>query len=126
MNNTTNALNWFEIPAIDLNRSQKFYETIFNVKMMSAEIGDMKMAMFPMDLNSGNAGGGIAQTPNHKPSKEGTVVYLNANPAMDNVISKVEEAGGEILLPKTPIGENGFMALVMDTEGNTVGIHSTE
>jgi len=125
MDNTTNALNWFEIPVIDINRSQKFYETIFDVKMMTAEMGDMKMAMFPMDPSSGKAGGGIAQSPNHKPSMEGTVVYLNANPAMDNVISKVEEAGGKILLPKTPIGENGFMALVMDTEGNTVGIHST-
>ena len=125
MDNTTNALNWFEIPAIDIDRSQKFYETIFDIEMMPAEMGDMKMAMFPMDPGSGKAGGGIAQSSNHKPSLEGSIIYLNANPAMDGVISKVEAAGGKILLPKTPIGENGFMALIMDTEGNSVGVHSS-
>jgi predicted enzyme related to lactoylglutathione lyase len=94
--------------------------------MIEAEMGDMKMAMFPFAPGTGKASGGLSQSPNHKPSMEGTVVYLNANPAMDNVISKVESAGGKVLMQKTAIGPNGFMALIMDTEGNSVGIHSTE
>ena len=126
MDSNTNSLNWFEIPALDLARSKKFYESIFDFEMMEMEMDGMKMAFFPMAPNTGKANGGIAQSPNHKPSMEGTVVYLNANPVMDNVLSRVESAGGKILLAKTPIGENGFMALIADTEGNSIGIHSNE
>ena len=126
MDSNTNSLNWFEIPALDLARSKKFYESIFEFEMMEMEMDGMKMAFFPMAPNTGKANGGIAQSPNHKPSMEGTVVYLNANPVMDNVLERVEAAGGKILLAKTPIGGNGFMALITDTEGNSIGIHSNE
>jgi predicted enzyme related to lactoylglutathione lyase len=70
--------------------------------MIEAEMGDMKMAMFPFAPGTGKASGGLSQSPNHKPSMEGTVVYLNANPAMDNVISKVESAGGKVLIRHSP------------------------
>lgn len=126
MDNTTNSLNWFEIPAKDLERSKKFYETIFGFKMETFEMDGTKMAFFPWTRGSGKATGGIAQSANHTPSMQGTIVYLNANPKMDPVLAKVEAAGGKVLLPKTNIGENGFMAFIMDTEGNNVGIHSNE
>ncbi len=126
MDHTTNSLNWFEIPATDLSRSQKFYETIFDIKMQTMEMGAIKMALFPMAPGSGKANGGVAQSPNHKPGMTGTIVYLNANPAMDNVLDKVEAAGGKILSAKMNIGGNGFMAFILDTEGNNVGIHSMQ
>lgn len=126
MDATTNALNWFEIPALDIERSKKFYETIFDIQMESFSMDNMTMAMFPNAPGSGKAYGAIAKSDQHKPSMTGTLVYLNANPNMENVLSRVEAAGGKILLAKTNIGENGFMALVMDTEGNNVGVHSNE
>lgn len=126
MDAATNALNWFEIPALDLERSAKFYETIFEVELMRMEMPGMAAAMFPMEPTSGKASGCIAVSDMHKPSMEGTFVYLNANPNMDGVLSRVEGGGGEILMPKTPIGANGFMAFIKDTEGNKVGIHSVE
>ena len=125
MDSNTNSLNWFEIPALDLGRSKKFYETIFDLEMNEMEMDGMKMAFFPFAPGTGKANGGIAQSEGHKPSMEGTVVYLNANPDMAPVLDKVEAAGGKILMPKTPIGENGFMAMICDTEGNSIGIHST-
>ena len=126
MDNTTNSLNWFEIAANDIERSQNFYETIFGITMEYYEMDGTKMAFFPWIAGSGKATGAIAEGPNHKPSMEGTIVYLNANPAMDNVLAKVEGAGGKILVPKMSIGEHGFIAFIMDTEGNNVGIHSNE
>ncbi len=126
MDNTTNSLNWFELPALDINRSQKFYETIFDTKMEPMEMGDNKMAFFPWSPGNGKATGSLVQSPNHKPSMEGSIVYLNANPAMDNVIARVEAAGGKVLAPKMSIGEHGHIAFIMDTEGNNVGIHSIE
>jgi predicted enzyme related to lactoylglutathione lyase len=126
MDNNANSLNWFEIPANDITRSKKFYETIFGITMEDNEMGDSKMAFFPWEPGSGKATGSIAQSPNHKPSMEGTVVYLNANPSMDPVIDKIEAAGGKVTMPKMSIGEHGHIAFFIDTEGNNVGLHSTE
>lgn len=126
MDNTTNSLNWFEIPAHDIKRSKTFYEEIFSIKMEDQEMGEAKMAFFPWEAGSGKATGAIVQSQNHKPSMEGTIVYLNANPNMDNVLSRVQNAGGKILAPKMSIGEYGNIAFIMDSEGNNIGIHSIE
>lgn len=126
MDGTTNALNWFEIPATDIQRSKKFYETIFNIEMTLMEMEGSEFAMFPFEPGSGKASGAIAAGEFHKPSGEGSFVYLNANPAMDNVLDKVEAAGGKIIQAKFSIGDNGFCAYIMDTEGSVVGIHSME
>lgn len=126
MDKSTNSLNWFEIPALDIDRSKKFYETIFGFEMPTMEMGGIKTAFFPMEPGTGKANGGITQGPMHKPSLDGTKVYLNANPNMDNVIAKVEAAGGKVVVPKMSIGPNGFMAFIIDTEGNSVGIHSMQ
>ncbi len=124
MDNTTNSLNWFEIPVTDISRAKDFYQKIFDIEMQDMEMGDQLLAFFPWEPGSGKATGSLAQSPNHKPSMEGTIVYLNANPAMDGVLAKVEEAGGKVLMPKTGIGEHGHIAFIMDTEGNNIGLHS--
>ena len=126
MDATTNSLNWFEIPANDIERSVKFYETIFGIQMERHEMEGDKMAFFPWQAGSGKATGCIASGANYKPSTEGTKVYLNANPNMDNVLAKVESAGGQVIVPKMSIGEHGHIAFIIDTEGNNVGIHSNE
>jgi predicted enzyme related to lactoylglutathione lyase len=126
MDKSTNSLNWFEIPATDLERAKTFYQTIFDITLQDMVMGEDKMALFPMEGGSGKANGALAQSPNHIPSMQGSIVYLNANPAMDGVLAKVEHAGGKIAMPKTSIGPNGFIAFIMDTEGNRVGIHSNE
>lgn len=126
MNNSTNALNWFEIPAVDINRSKEFYQKIFSVEMPVTEMQDSIMAFFPGDSGSGKATGALVQSEMHKPSKEGSIIYLNANPNLDPVLEKVEKAGGKIMAPKMDIGEHGFIAFIEDTEGNKVGIHSQE
>ena len=126
MNNNTNSLNWFEIPALDINRAKNFYETIFDIEMESHEMGETQMAFFPWSPGSGKANGALAQGETYVPSKEGTIVYLNADPNMDNVLSRVEAAGGSVTVPKMSIGENGNIAFISDTEGNNVGIHSQE
>jgi len=118
----TNALNWFEIPATDIKRAKKFYEQIFEIKMDSIEMGGTQMAMFPTGMS--HSGGGVVQGPDHKPSKEGSIIYLNGNPDLQHVLNRIEASGGKITLTKTAIGENGFMAYFIDPEGNLVGLHS--
>lgn len=125
MDAQSNNLNWFEIAVSDFARAKTFYETIFAIEMPQHEMMGMKTAFFPAEPGSGKASGGITQSMMHTPSKEGAMVYLNANPAMDSVLEKVEEAGGKVMMPKTAISpEIGFMAYIEDSEGNKVGIHS--
>ncbi len=121
-----NSLNWFEISVKDIVRAKKFYEKIFGIKMPQMEMMGMQMAFFPGEPSSGKANGGLCQSKMHKPSKSGAKIYLNANPDLNTVLKKVEKAGGEIAMPKTSIGENGFMAFFIDTEGNAVGLHSNK
>jgi len=61
----------------------------------------------------------------HKPSNDGAKIYLNGNPDLANALSKIEAAGGKIVMPKTKISDDiGYMAFFNDTEGNTVALHS--
>jgi predicted enzyme related to lactoylglutathione lyase len=116
------ALNWFEIPAADYDRAEKFYNTIFATQLIPMDgMEGFQAGMFPAE---GGVGGGVIQGEGYTPSADGTVVYLNAGEDLSVVSDRVEAAGGQVLLPKTSIGENGFMAYILDTEGNRVGLHS--
>jgi uncharacterized protein len=120
------AISWFEIPSVDIDRAQKFYEAIFDIQMIPVDVAQIKMRMFPIE-DSMNVGGAVVYNSEfYKPSAlDGPLVYLNGNPDVQIVLDRVEAAGGKILLPKTQISpEYGYMALIMDTEGNRVGLHS--
>jgi predicted enzyme related to lactoylglutathione lyase len=119
-----NAINWFEIPVKNFDKARKFYETILGTDMQLIEAMGMKSAFFPAAMESGGIGGCIIQGQGYEPSPKGSLVYLNAGDDLSVPLSKVEAAGGKILLPKTAIGPNGFMAHFIDTEGNKVGFHS--
>jgi predicted enzyme related to lactoylglutathione lyase len=127
MDSKVNSLNWFEISVNDINRAKKFYESIFAIKMEEQEMMGMKMAFFPAEDMNGKVSGGLVQSPNHKPSTDGAVIYLNGNPDLNTALGKVEAAGGKVVMPKTAISpEVGTMAFFIDTEGNKVGLHSNK
>jgi predicted enzyme related to lactoylglutathione lyase len=124
MSSATNALNWFEIPVLDMKRAKQFYETIFQIQMQEMEMPDLQYAMFPFDPKIGKVAGGLAKSYLHKPSSSGSLIYLNANPDLQTVLDRIEGAGGKIQMKKTSIGPNGFMAVFFDTEGNIMALHS--
>jgi uncharacterized protein len=122
-----NAISWFEIPTTDIDRAQKFYETIFGITMIPMDMPNIKMRMFPLDDMMTQVGGALVDSSGfHKASAtDGPLIYLNANPDVQLVLDKVEAAGGKIVMPKTEISpEYGFMAVFMDSEGNRIALHS--
>ncbi len=122
-----NAISWFEIPTTDIGRAQQFYETIFGITMIPMDMPNIKMRMFPLDDMQNGIGGALVDSGGfHKPSAtDGPLIYLNGNPDVQNVLDKVEAAGGKIMVPKTTISpEYGDMAVFIDTEGNRVALHS--
>ena len=126
MEKNANALNWFEIPAKDITRAKKFYESVFAINMQDmGEMMGMKMVGFPSEMGNGKVSGGLVQSDMHKPSMDGAVVYLNANPSIQTVIDSIETAGGKVVMPKTQISpEIGCMAFFIDSEGNKVALHA--
>lgn len=117
-----NAVNWFEIPVADMERALNFYNTILGANLTPMEtMPGFTMAMLPAE---DGVGGAIMHGQGYTPSTQGTVVYLNGGDNLSAVLDNVEDAGGEIIMPKTDIGEHGFIAYFADTEGNKVGLHS--
>jgi predicted enzyme related to lactoylglutathione lyase len=123
-----NALNWFEIPVSDFDRAKKFYETIFNYQMPENQMGATRMGFLLFDFQNAKVGGAIVHNPGfYSPQADGTLVYLNCEPDLQKVLEKVVPAGGKILQEKKEISPDqrlGFWALILDTEGNRVALHS--
>ena len=127
MTSQENSLNWFEISVADLKRATKFYEAIFGIEMPQKEMMGLKMAFFPSENMNGKVSGALVEGPMFKPSADGAIIYLNGNPDLSNALSKVESAGGKVVMPKTKISDEiGFMAYFTDSEGNTVALHSNK
>ena len=120
----TNALNWFEIPAADLPRATRFYETVLGRKLKPDTMGPLQMSIFAYEQPG--VGGCLIAGNGYAPAATGTVVYLGVDPGLDDVLERVEGAGGRIALPKTELPEGmGVYAHVIDSEGNRVGLHAS-
>lgn len=113
---------WFEIPATDIGRAKKFYEAIFQMEIHLMDFGGFKMGIFPHS----SVGAAICQHESYLPSEtHGPLVYLNADPDLNEVLDRVAEAGGRITRPKTQISpEYGYMAVFIDSEGNRMALNS--
>lgn len=125
-----NAVNWFEIYTTDFERAKNFYSQVFDCDLTdlptdSDRHSEMKYATFPAHQNGGGASGALVQLDVAKPGIGGTLVYFESE-EINTELSRVENAGGKIIRPKLHIGEFGFIALIEDTEGNMIGLHSTK
>lgn len=119
------AIDWFEIPVRNLDRAQRFYETLLATTLRREAAGPQKtLAVFGSGDNQ--VGGCLMAgegTPD--PSPDGTLIYLNAEPSLDAVLARVDAAGGRITTPKVQLPDGmGCFAHILDPEGNRVGLHA--
>ncbi len=117
-----NVVNWFEIPTTNLDRAVKFYETMLGTRLRLENFNGIPQAIMMRGSKDG-AGGSLVQDPTRKPTTDGTLVYLNAKKDLDGCVERAVRAGGRVVLPKTDIGDPGYIAIVADTEGNHVALH---
>lgn len=125
MKKRTNAISWFEIPVIDMQRAKGFYEAILDIQLMVIDLDvDFTIALFPVE--EGTVGGALCKNEKfYTPAKTGNILYLNANPDLQVSLEKVEKAGGKIIKSKEHISDAfGFVAFIEDTEGNRIALHS--
>ncbi len=122
-----NTMYWVEIPAKNFERAKTFYETIFGIEMAPVPMPRGKYAIFPLTMDGQGAGGAIVEGEGYEPSEKGRIVYMDRGEDLSIPLSKVEAAGGKIVLQKSKNGANGefgFIAQFIDTEGNLMGLHS--
>ncbi len=118
-----NVPAWFEIPTHDLDRAQRFYESVLEVQLTRGNLGGGEIAVFPYGGNP-HASGALIRMPDCEPSVQGSTVYLSLSdirPALD----RVDAQGGDVFVPRTELpGGMGFFAQFRDCEGNRVGLWS--
>jgi predicted enzyme related to lactoylglutathione lyase len=117
-----NALSWFEIFVNELDRACAFYERVLGIRLRREDFLGQPMAIFPQE--EGGVGGALVRDAGNPVGAGGTMVYLDATGKLDACLDRVPGAGGVVVRPRTSIGRAGFIALVRDSEGNTVGLHS--
>jgi uncharacterized protein len=117
-----NSIVWFDIPVLDLDRAIRFYSAVLGTTVKKEEFPGMAIAVLPHQGE--DVAGCLFQSDDEKPSDHGPLLYLNAQGRLDQAIAAVEPNGGKVLQPRHQIGPYGFRAVVLDSEGNRLALHS--
>lgn len=119
-----NALTWFEIPTQNFDRAVGFYSTILAKPLQTMLFDGEPTGIFPYEAGKG-VGGCVIYREGQNPTMDGSIVYLSTGTAteLEAILGRVEAAGGKVLMPKTHIGDPGYIAMFSDTEGNRVGLN---
>lgn len=123
-----NPVGWFEIYVDDMARAKSFYETTFatTLEWLASPEPSIEMWNFPMDKESMNrygAPGALCKMEGCSPGAGGTLIYFSCDDCAVEE-TRAAKAGGNVLKPKFAIGDYGFISILVDTEGNTIGLHS--
>lgn len=121
-----NPIGWVEVPVTDMARAIAFYNEVFGWSLQSQPFGELEMAMLPGGMESAGASGALVFYPDfYQPSDtHGPLIYFSCDDA-GVYADKSEKAGGRIVVPKREISpEYGYMAVVIDVEGNRIAFHS--
>ena len=120
-----NPVGWFEIYVQDMQRAKTFYEHVFAVQLQKLDSSELKMWAFPMQENGAGAMGALVKMDGCPSGGNSTLVYFTcADCAVE--AKRAKENGGQVFKDKFSIGQYGFIALVCDTEGNMIGLHSMQ
>jgi predicted enzyme related to lactoylglutathione lyase len=119
----TAAITWFEIPTVDFDRARRFYGAILEIDLPESLFDGTRLAVFPYEHPG--VGGCLDESSKSRPSADGTVVYLNVSGRLDRTLELVPLAGGSVAAPKEALPPGmGFVAHIIDSEGNRVGLHA--
>lgn len=120
-----NFISLFEIPVTDMGRAIRFYQGILDINIEKVEMPGMEIGVFPYENQVIN--GVLMKGEDYTPSDKGVTIYLNGGNDLQQILDMVESHGGKILVSKTPhADESGFFAIFLDSEGNKLGLNSTQ
>lgn len=120
-NPAQNRAVWFDIPVADMERAAEFYSAVLNLKIHKQEFDGVSFCVF--DQENGNSGS-LVPNETEISSNAGVLIYLNVHGRIRDAVSQVEKHGGKVLQRIHSIGSHGFRAVVLDSEGNRIALHS--
>jgi predicted enzyme related to lactoylglutathione lyase len=116
------AVAWFDIPARDIARAIRFYSAILGAEVRRQDFSDTSVGILPH--GEGAVGGCVFTSPDARPGVDGPLLYLDAQGRLDQALAAVVPNGGQLLQPKHSIGDHGWRAIILDSEGNRIALHS--
>ena len=122
-----NPVGWFEIHVVDMDRARRFYEAVFDQTLTPLPSADPQLTMWAFlgDRNHHGAAGALVKHPMKLPSTDGALVYFSCHDCAHQQALAASH-GGRIFKPKFSLGPNGFIAIIGDSEGNAIGLHSNQ
>ena len=121
LNQQHNRAVWFDIPVADLDRAIEFYKHVLAIKISKETYGDFQFALLEHDLGNG---GCLVPRPDEITANKGVMLYLNVNGRLDDAVTKTRAHGGKVIEEIHSIGPHGFRAIILDSEGNRMVLHS--
>lgn len=121
LNAEKNRVVWVDIPVADLDRARTFYAAVLAIDVHKEQSGDVAFCV--LDHQDGN--GGCLVVKPEDICDRGPLIYLNANNRIHDAVARVESSGGKVVTPIHSIGPHGVRAVITDSEGNRVALHST-
>ena len=119
-----NVLCWTDIPVTDLERAMRFYAAVLAQEVTKQSGPGFEFGLLP-HVNDG-VSGCLAVMPDNKPSEAGPLIYLSVDGRLDEAILAVTANGGRVVRERHPIGPHGHRAVIVDSEGNRLALHSTK
>ena len=119
---SNNILCWTDIPATNLDRAITFYSAVLAAEVTKQSMPEFEFGLLPHSESS--ASGCLVVGEEHQPSLTGPLIYLSVNGRLDAAIEAALSGGGKVLIPKHPIGPYGYRAVIVDSEGNRIALHS--
>jgi uncharacterized protein len=120
-NSQHNRVVWVDIPVADLDRSATFYGAVLGKPVHKEQFGDVRFGV--LDHQDGN-GGCLVPHPDQISATAGVLIYLNVDGRIRDAVAQVEAHGGKIVEPVHTIGPHGCRAIILDSEGNRLALHS--
>jgi predicted enzyme related to lactoylglutathione lyase len=117
-----NQVVWFDIPVMDLDRAIGFYSAVLGTSVQKQEFPGMAIGTLPH--GNGDVSGCLYVAEENHPSDQGPVLYLNCQGRLDEAVAAVEPNGGKVVQEKHAIGPYGYRAIIRDSEGNRIALHS--
>src|SRR5262245_27439196 len=117
-----NQIVWCDIPVLNLDRAIRFYSAVLGAEVKKQEVPGMQLGVLPHEGD--DVGGCLFQKAEEKPSAQGPLLYLNCQGRLDQAIAAVEANGGKVIVPKHAITPYGHRAVIHDSEGNRMALHS--
>ena len=121
LNTEHNRACWFDLHVSDLDRSITFYKAVLAVRVCKEVLGEIEFGVIEHD--EGN-GGCLVVAPEKVSAEKGLLVYLNVNGRIHDALAKAAEHGGKVVEPLMSLGPHGFRAVILDSEGNRIALHS--